>query len=430
MFDRGVQARVSKAAPFLNLDADPYPVIIDGHIEWIQDAYTTSANYPYSQNADTGAVASGSGLSGSFNYVRNSVKVVIDAYSGKMTFYVMDPNDPVIQTYEKAFGGMFTPASKMSPELRDHIRYPEDIFTVQATMFGKYHITRAASFYSAADAWALSPDPGAGSPSQALATTQTVNAQGQVVSTGQLVRMSPIYQVMRVPGETQQSFTLLDAFVPVSSSSQIQNLAGFMIAGSDPGHYGELKMFVTPRDNPPNGPAIVAAKIDAQPNISSQISLLNQNGSSVLLGNLLQIPVADALLYIQPLYVESSRNPFPELQRVIAVYGNQPATIANSLSAALTTLFAAPVQTGPAGGGGTSTTLSPQAQALLAQAQASYQQSQTDLKNGNLGAYQTDINAMESFLQSVQALTGGPVASTTTTTTTNPGSAASAALAN
>ncbi len=193
-----------------------------------------------------------------------------------------------------------------------------------------------------------------------------------MVSTGQLVRMSPIYQVMRVPGETQQSFTLLDAFVPVSSSSQIQNLSGFMIAGSDPGHYGELKMFVTPRDNPPNGPAIVAAKIDAQPNISSQISLLNQNGSSVLLGNLLQIPVAGSLLYIQPLYVESSRNPFPELQRVIAQYGNQPATIANTLSTALTTLFAAPVQTSPTGGGGTSTTLSPQAQALLAQAQASY----------------------------------------------------------
>jgi len=430
MFDRGVQARVSKAAPFLSLDADPYPAIVNGHIEWIQDAYTTSANYPYAQNADTGALSSGSGLSGTYNYVRNSVKVVIDAYTGKMTFYVMDPHDPVIETYEKAFPGMFTQSSKMPPELRDHIRYPEDIFTVQATMYGKYHITRASSFYNAADAWALSPDPGAGSPSQALATTQTVNAQGVVVSTGQLVRMSPIYQVMRVPGETQQSFTLLDAFVPVSSSSQIQNLSGFMIAESDPGHYGDLKMFVTPRDNPPNGPAIVAAKIDAQPNISSQISLLNQNGSSVLLGNLLQIPVAGSLLYIQPLYVESSRNPFPELQRVVAQYGNQSATIANTLSTALTTLFSAPVQISPSGGGSTSTTLSPQAQALLAQAQASYQQAQTDLKAGNLGAYQNDINALESALQAVQALTGGPVASTTTTTTTNPGSAAAAALSN
>ncbi len=428
MFDRGVQARVSKAAPFLSLDADPYPVLLNGHIDWIQDAYTTTDNYPYAQNADTSAVAAGSGLSGTFNYVRNSVKVLIDAYTGKMTFYVMDPNDPIIETYEKAFPGMFTPASKMSSELRAHLRYPEDIFTVQASMYGKYHIVKAQSFYSAADAWTLSPSPGSGQPAQALATTQTVNAQGQIVSTGQLVRMSPIYQVLKIPGETSQSFNLLDAFVPVSTSSQIQTLSGFMIAGSDPGEYGQLKMFVTPRDNPVNGPAIVAAKIDATPAVSGQISLLNQNGSSVLLGNVLMIPVADALLYIQPLYVESSRNSFPELQRVIAVYGNQPAAIGNSLSAALSTLFAAPVSTSSAAGGTSTASLSPQARALLAQAQSAYQQAQTDLKAGNLGAYQNDINNLESNLEAVQALTGGPEASTTTTTTTNAASAAISGL--
>jgi uncharacterized membrane protein (UPF0182 family) len=354
--------------------------------------------------------------------------VVINAYTVKMTFYVMDPNDPIIETYEKAFPGMFTPSSKMSPELRSHLRYPEDIFTVQATMYGRYHIKTAQSFYSAADAWTLSPSPGSGQPSQALATTQTVNAQGQVVSTGQLVRMSPIYQELRIPGENGQSFNLLDAFVPVSGSSQIQTLSGFMIAGSDPGHYGQLKMFVTPRNSPVNGPAIVAAKIDATPAVSSQISLLNVNGSSVLLGNVLMIPVANALLYIQPLYVESSRNAFPELQRVIAVYGNQPAAIGNTLSAALSTLFSAPVQTTVGGTSGPTGSLSPQARALLAQAQASYTQSQADLKAGNLGAYQNDINALEASLQEVQALDGGPVASTTTTTTTSPGSAAISSL--
>jgi uncharacterized membrane protein (UPF0182 family) len=421
MFDRGVQARVSKAAPFLSLDADPYPVIVNGNIDWVQDAYTTTDNYPYAQNADTSAVAAGSGLNNStFNYVRNSVKVVINAYTGKMTFYVMDPNDPIIETYEKAFPGMFTRASKMPAELRQHLRYPEDIFTVQATMYGKYHITNASSFYSAADAWTLSPDPGSGSPNQALATTQTVNAQGQVVSTGQLVKMSPIYQILRIPNAPTQSFNLLDALVPVSTTgSQIQNLSGFLIAGCDPDNYGQLTMFVTPRDNPVNGPAIVASRISATPSVSQQISLLNQNGSSVLLGNVLMIPVADAILYVQPLYVESSRNPFPVLQRVITVYGNQPATIGNTLSSALTQLFAAPVQTSPTSGG-TSTTLSPQAEALLAQAQQAYQQAQTDLKAGNLGAYQNDINSLEATLQEVQALTGGPVASTTTTTTTNP----------
>jgi uncharacterized protein len=424
MFDRGVQARVSKAAPFLSLDADPYPILLNGHIDWVQDAYTTSDNYPYAQNANTGALPQGSGLNQNFNYVRNSVKVVIDAYTGKMTFYVMDPKDPVIETYEKAFPGMFTPASQMSAGLEAHLRYPEDIFTAQATAFGLYHITKAQSFYSAADAWTLSPSPGSGSPSQALQTTLTTNAQGQQVSTGQLVRMAPIYQELREPGQTQQSFTLLDAFVPVSTQSQIQTLSGFMIAGSDPGHYGQLQMFVTPRDSPVNGPSIVAAQIDATPAVSSQISLFNQQGSSALLGNVLMIPVANSLLYIQPLYVQSSRNAFPELQEVIAVYGKN-VQMQPTLSEALTKVFAAPVSTTPGETGGTGT-LSPQVRSLLDQAQQAYQQSQADLKAGNLGAYQSDINSLESFLQEVQSLTGVPVpapSTTPTTTTTTPNKA-------
>ncbi len=421
MFDRGVQARVAKAAPFLSLDADPYPVLLNGRIDWVQDAYTTTDNYPYAQNADTSSLPESSGLNQNLNYVRNSVKVLIDAYSGKMTFYVMNPHDPIIQTYEKAFKGMFTPASEMSPALRAHLRYPEDIFTLQATTFGKYHITTAQSFYSAADAWTLSPSPGSGSPAQALATTLTTNAQGQQVSTGQLVRMAPIYQELRVPGQAQQSFSLLDAFVPVSGQSQIQTLSGFMIAGSDPGHYGQLQMFVTPRDQPVNGPAIVAAQIDATPTVSQQITLLNSNGSSALLGNVLMIPVADSLLYIQPLYVESSRNAFPELQRVIAVYGKQ-VQIAPTLSAALSLVFQAPVSTSTDTGG--TGTLNAQERNLLNAAQQAYAQSQTDLKAGNLGAYQQDIQTLESNLQEVQQLTGGTLlpsnSTTTSTSTTSP----------
>jgi uncharacterized membrane protein (UPF0182 family) len=423
MFDRGVQARVSKAAPFLSLDADPYPVLVNGRIDWVQDAYTTTDNYPYSQNSDTSALPDGSGLNQNLNYVRNSVKVLIDAYTGKMTFYVMDPSDPIIRTYEKAFHGMFTPASKMSAELRAHLRYPEDIFTLQATMYGKYHITNAQSFYSAAAAWTLSPSPGSGSPAQALQTTLTTNAQGQQVSTGQLVRMSPIYQEMRIPGQAQQSFNLLDAFVPVSGQSQIQTLSGFMIAGCDPGHYGQLQMFVTPQDNPVDGPSIVAARIDANPTVSQQITLLNSEGSAALLGNVLMIPVANALLYIQPLYVESARNAFPELQRVIAVYGNQ-VQIAPSLGAVLTLVFNAPVSTSP---DDTSSTggLTPQVRSLLNAAQQAYEQSQTDLKAGNFAAYGSDIQTLESNLQEVQQLTGGTVGTTTTspsssTTTTSP----------
>jgi uncharacterized membrane protein (UPF0182 family) len=424
MFDRGVQARVSKAAPFLSLDSDPYPVLLHGQVYWIQDAYTTTDNYPYAQNANTTALPASSGLNQNFNYVRNSVKVLINAYTGKMTFYVMDPNDPIIRTYESAFPGMFTSESKMSPELKAHLRYPEDIFTVQASMYGKYHITNASSFYSAADAWALSPSPGSGSPSQALQTLTTTNAQGEEVSTGQLVPMAPIYQVMKVPGQNQQSFNLLDAFVPISGQSQIQTLSGFMVAGSDPGHYGQLQMFVTPRNNPVNGPAIVAAKIDATASVSGKISLLNQEGSSVLLGNVLMIPVADSLLYIQPLYVESSRNAIPELQQVVAVYGSLPAAIGPTLASALSQVFQAPVSTA-SGNSGANGTLSPEIRALLAEAQQSWQKSQADLKSGDLGAYQTDINSLESYLQEVQQLTGAATSitnsssSTTTTTSTS-----------
>ncbi len=415
MFDRGIQARVSKAAPFLALDADPYPVLLDGQIDWVQDAYTITDDYPYAQNADSTVVPQGSGLSGTFNYVRNSVKVLINAYTGKMTFYVQDPNDPIIQTWEKAFPSMFTPASKMSSELRAHLRYPEDIFAVQATMYGRYHITNANSFYSAADAWTLSPSPGSGSPSSALQTTVTTNAQGEEVSTGQLVRMAPIYQEFQEPGQNQQSFTLLDAFVPVSGQSQIQTLSGFMIAACDPGHYGQLQMFVTPRDNPAKGPSIEAAQIDATTAISQKISLLNQNGSTALLGNLLMVPVANSLLYVQPLYVASSRNAIPTLQQVIVGYGTQEAGIGPDLQSALAQVFgsAVTVTTGTSGPG----QLSAQVHALLADAQRQYQQSQADLKAGNLGAYQNDINALEGDLNQVAALTGGTVTSTTTTTT-------------
>jgi uncharacterized protein len=418
MFERGLQSRISMAAPFLALDSDPYPVILNGQIDWVQDAYTTTDNYPYAENADSSVVNSGSGLSGTFNYVRNSVKVLVNAYTGKMTFYVQDPNDPIIETWRKAFPSMFTSASKMSPELRTHLRYPEDLFAIQASMYGRYHITKANSFYSAADAWALSPSPGSGSPNQALQTLYTTNAQGEQVSTGQLVRMAPIYQEFQAPGQTQQSFSLLDAFVPVSSTSQIQTLSGFMIAGCDPGDYGKLTMYVTPRNNPAYGPSIVASQIAQTQSVSKTISLLGQQGSNVLLGNVLMVPVADSLLYIQPLYVASSRNPIPTLQYVIAVYGKNAVGIGQTLSQALSQVFNSTIAVTPSNVTGPGQ-LSPEVRALLADAQHQYQQSQVDLKSGNLGAYQTDINNLESDLNEVAQLTGGAV-NTTTTTTTNP----------
>ena len=246
MFVRDPIAMAEKAAPFLSFDHDPYAVINDGHIDWVVDGYTTTANYPYSQNADTQQVAVGSNLPGSYNYVRNSVKVVIDAYSGQMTFYDVDPSDPILQAYSAAFPHMFTPKSKMSPELQAHLRYPEDIFSVQSAIYGRYHLTNPQAFYAASNAWQLSPTAGAGPQSQALLAQNTYNNQGELVSSTP-ARMDPQYQVYSLPGSpsTDQVFTVSDGFVPASQSSlsgsnQNFNLTAWMVGLADPGQYGEL----------------------------------------------------------------------------------------------------------------------------------------------------------------------------------------------
>jgi uncharacterized membrane protein (UPF0182 family) len=370
----------------------------------------------------------------SFNYVRNSVKVLIDAYNGTMTFYQMDPHDPLVNAYGKAFPHLFTPASKMSPELRSHLRYPEDIFTVQAAAFGRYHITNANQFYAAGDAWDLSQDPGSGSPSAALQTTATTNAQGFQVGPSRAKRMAPIYQLTRLPGQSQQSFNLLEPFVPVSTNDTQQNLTGFMVASSDPNNYGQLQAYVTPRGQQIDGPALIDARIAAVTQISQQISLLNQQGSNVLLGNVLMIPIDQSLLYIRPLYVQSSRNPLPEFKKIIVVYGNQ-AAMEDSLNQALTDLFGAPVPglpTTSASGAtvGPTTNITPSAPGpqvsstvaqLLAQAQAAYAQAQNDLKAGDLGKYQTDINQAGDLLnQAAQAASASAAPSTPTPSTTAP----------
>ena len=410
MFVRDVQAEAQKAAPFLSYDSDPYPVLVGGQIEWVQDAYTTTNNYPYSQSIDPTSLPSSSGLSQGANYVRNSVKIVVNAYTGNMTFYAMD-NDPILRTWEKAFPGMFTPSSQMPSDLRAHLRYPEDLFTVQAAAYGRYHITNPAAFYNAGNAWNVSQDPGSGSPSAALATTSTVNAQGQVTST-QLARMAPMYEELQLPGASSPSFVLLDAFVPVSQGDQIQNLSAFMVAGSDPNDYGQLTVYVTPPGQSINGPALIDASISATPAVSQQISLLNQNGSNVLFGNVVMVPIDQSIVYVRPLYVESSRNSLPQLKDIIAVYGTQ-VSMMPTLSAALAQVFQAPVSTAivPSSGAPTGPTgtapLSPQELNLLSQANTAYTQAQADLKSGNLGNYQSDVNTMGSALQQLQQLESG-----------------------
>ena len=220
-----------------------------------------------------------------------------------MTFYAVDPKDPILQSYEAAFPGMFTPASKIPEALRAHLRYPEDVFSAQMATYGRYHITSPAAFYNAGDAWTISQTAGAGPPSQTLALTQFTNAQGVTIQ-GPVEKMAPQYQVQSLPGTTNQTFVLSDAFVPISSGNNVQNLSAFMMATSDPSNYGRLTVYVTPSGQNVVGPVQADAEIQQNPTVSKNISLLDQHGSSVLLGNILMVPIDQAMLYIRPLYVK------------------------------------------------------------------------------------------------------------------------------
>ena len=426
MFVRDPVAMAQKAAPFLTFDHEPYAVINNGHIDWVVDGYTTTANYAYSQNAGTQQVAIGSNLPPSYNYVRNSVKVIIDAYSGKMTFYDADPKDPILQAYSAAFPNMFVPLSKLSPQLQAHLRYPPDIFSIQSAIYGRYHLTNAQNFYAANNAWQLSPTAGAGPQSQALLAENTYNNQGQLVSTTP-ARMDPQYQVYSLPNTNpnQQVFTVSDGFVPASQSTtsgsnQNFNLTAWMVGLSDPGHYGQLNLYETPQGA--TGPANADAEISADPTVSKDISLLDQRGSQVLLGETLMVPIANSMVYLRPLYVASTTNPQPQLAYVVAVLGKN-VRIEASLSAVLSDLLQTTVTLPTGSGGVPSTGTVPAAVAgYLQAAQTDYTNAIASLKAGNLAAFQSDIQAMAQQITQAQQLLGTPSSgsSTTTTTTTSP----------
>jgi uncharacterized protein len=431
MFIRDPVSMAKTAAPFLTFDHDPYAVINSGpgpdhgHIDWVVDGYTTTANYAYSQNADTQQVAVGSNLPGSYNYVRNSVKVVVDAYSGKMTFYDTDPDDPILKAYSAAFPNMFTPISQMPAALHAHLRYPPDIFSIQSAIYGRYHLTNSGQFYAASNAWQLSPTAGAGPQSQALLAQNTYNNQGQLVSTTP-ARMSPQYQVYSLPGTppAQQLFTVSDGFVPasqtnLSGNNQNFNLTAWMVGLADPGHYGQLDLYETPQGTA--GPANADAEISANKTVSSDITLLDQHGSEVLLGETLMVPIGNSMVYLRPLYASPTTNPQPQLQYVVGVLG-KTVQIDTSLSAVLSDLLQTTVSL-PSESGVSSTGTVPLAVAgLLQQAQTDYTNALAALKANNLGQFQTDINMMQEAITQAQQVIGAqvPTPSTTTTTTVPP----------
>jgi uncharacterized membrane protein (UPF0182 family) len=283
---RRVKERVRRVAPFLEFDADPYPVLSDGRVYWIVDVYTLSSWFPYSE-PDTG----------DFNYIRNSVKVVVDAYDGTVRFYVIDPDDPVIGVYQRAFPALFRPLEDMSTDLRRHLRYPQALFKAQVRKFNIYHMTIPQVFYNGEDVWAV--------PKEKYG--------------GDVIAMEPYYVLMRLPEEQGLQYLLMTPVVPQNRD----NMIAWIAARSDPPDYGQLLVYKLPKDRLILGPIQVEATIDQDTLISQQLSLWDQRGSRVIRGNLLVVPVDHSFLYVEPVYLVAEASDIPQLKRVIVSDGQR-----------------------------------------------------------------------------------------------------------
>jgi len=289
LLHRQIETRIRRIAPFLQYDADPYIVLLDGRLLWIQDAYTVSDRYPYSE-----PVAAFGGRAG-INYVRNSVKVVVDAYDGDVTFYAWDSEDPILATYREVFPTLFTPAEAMPEGLRAHLRFPEDLFSIQAEVLRSYHMEDPKVFYNREDLW---------------------NVPNEIYQ-GQAQPLVPYYVLLQLPDDEAPEFQLVLPFTP----NRRDNMIALLAAKSDPGNYGRRVVYEFPKDRLIYGPMQIEARIDQDPVISEQITLWSQKGSSVIRGNLLVIPLANSVLYIEPLFLQAQQSQLPELRRVIATYG-------------------------------------------------------------------------------------------------------------
>ncbi len=315
MFHRNIVERAKRLAPFLTLDADPYPVVTStGGISWIQDAYTTSGSYPYST-----PYSSPQQTFADVNYIRNSVKIVTDAYNGSVSLYVSEPDDPLILTIGRIFPGLLHPLSDMPADLRQHIRYPEDIFGIQARMYATYHMTNPQVFYNKEDQWSV----------------PVLDSGGQGSK-----EMEPYYTVMRLPGEKQTEFIQMLPFTPRLKD----NLSAWMVARSDGAHYGKMLVYQFPKQSLVFGPRQIVGKINQDQVISPQITLWSQQGSEVNWGQLLVIPINKSLIYVRALYLKSPEGRIPELKRVVVAYQSK-IVMAETLTRALVSIFGPTVAT-------------------------------------------------------------------------------------
>jgi uncharacterized membrane protein (UPF0182 family) len=379
LFERNPRERVAKVAPWLTLDGDPYPALVDGRVLWIIDGYTTSAGYPYSRKttlsgATTDALTANSTSitaqgNQTVNYIRNSVKATVDAYDGTVNLYGWDENDPVLKTWSKAFPNSIKSKSEMSEQLMEHIRYPEDMFRIQRDILSAYHVKSAAAFYGGQDFWRVPRDP----------STFGANAGNQ----------PPYYMTMQLPGSDKAAFSLTTPFVPRGGR---ENLAAFAVVNSQAGpDYGKITVLQLPRSTNVAGPSQVASNFEAKPEVANSLSLLRQGGSDVVLGNLLTLPVGGGLLYVQPVYVRATANAaaYPLLQKVLVSFGDQIG-YSDTLKGALDQVFAGNSGTSESGestGSGKPTTGSNDLANALASAKQALADGQAALAKGDFTAY-------------------------------------------
>tara|TARA_B100000287_G_scaffold172052_1_gene162237 strand:- start:3513 stop:6329 length:2817 start_codon:yes stop_codon:yes gene_type:complete len=381
IMERNIISRVKKAAPFLYTDNDPYLALIDGNLFWIIDMYTISDRYPYAQPADSGRINERSGLPMNFNYIRNSVKAVVNAYDGTINFYIFDEEDPLIKSYSKIFPGMFDDKSEMSENLLDHIRYPEDLFTVQSDMYRDYHMVDPRVFYADEDPWVI--------PTDSSTTPRVGTLRGEFTEIG-FKPMLPYYLLMALPGEQDLSYLIFQPFNPENRP----NMQSFLVADADPENYGELIDFRLPKGEFVDGPSQVATRINQDPDISQIFTLLDQQGSSVIKGNLFVVPINQSVLYYQPIYLQGEQNPLPEFKFVVVVFQDR-ILMAETLAEALEGIFG-DINIGTSIEEEEGQDSSPID--LLNKANAAFKQAQEELKDGNLGKYQDLVDRAEELV--------------------------------
>jgi uncharacterized protein len=394
LINRDIRIRIRKAAPFLSYDGDPYAAIVGGRLVYIWDAYTTTTAFPYSQEMSLGPVTERQ-VVGRANYIRNSVKTVVDAYDGTITFYIVDQTDPLIKVWKQAFPDLFA-TQPPSPELLAHFRYPENLLQIQAAQFVNYHVTDTTAFYFKQNFWqvpnALSSAPRGG------ATTSP---------------MRPYYVLTKLPGAQDEQFVL---FMPLTPSNRA-NMVAYLAALSDPGEFPGVAAFEFPGGENIDGPQQVRARIDQDPIVSREVTLLSQQGSKVVFGDLLVIPIEQSFMYVQPIFVESAQvNAIPELKRVAVVHGGS-VTLGTSLQGAIEASFGR--VTPPPSGGGPPPTAN--VADLLREALNHFQLAQQALQNQDLATYQAEINkAQELIQQAAQLASQAPGATPSPSPTASP----------